>query len=103
MFLPRDIDYFIYHLCIHKRFMLHFLVVSEVTNSSSCFAYRVKRDYIGLLYCINILSFELQDENRYNAGRGSHVNLKRAERARVTISKIPGIFLSKKTLFSSSG
>ncbi|KAH7516207.1 hypothetical protein FEM48_Zijuj10G0110800 [Ziziphus jujuba var. spinosa] len=25
-----------------------------------------------------------QDENRYNAGRGAHINLKRAERARVT-------------------
>ncbi|KAG7032596.1 65-kDa microtubule-associated protein 6 [Cucurbita argyrosperma subsp. argyrosperma] len=32
-----------------------------------------------------------QDENRYNAGRGSHVNLKRAERARVTVSKISAI------------
>ena len=30
--------------------------------------------------------------NRDNAGRGGHVNLKRAERARVTINKIPGIF-----------
>ncbi|ESQ33116.1 hypothetical protein EUTSA_v100040091mg, partial [Eutrema salsugineum] len=29
------------------------------------------------------------DENRYSAGRGGHVNLKRAERARVTINKIP--------------
>lgn len=29
-----------------------------------------------------------QDTNRYNAGRGAHLNLKRAERARVTISKI---------------
>ncbi|XP_023550078.1 65-kDa microtubule-associated protein 6-like [Cucurbita pepo subsp. pepo] len=32
-----------------------------------------------------------QDENRYNAGRGSHVNLKRAERARLSVSKIPAI------------
>ncbi|XP_062172300.1 65-kDa microtubule-associated protein 6 [Alnus glutinosa] len=32
-----------------------------------------------------------QDENRYNAGRGAHINLKRAERARVTVSKIPAI------------
>lgn len=32
-----------------------------------------------------------RDENRYSAGRGSHINLKRAERARITISKIPGI------------
>ncbi|KAM4119865.1 hypothetical protein ACJW30_03G091600 [Castanea mollissima] len=41
-----------------------------------------------------------QDDNRYNAGRGAHINLKRAERARVTISKIPAIVdnLIKKTL-----
>ncbi|XWS22937.1 hypothetical protein CRYUN_Cryun29cG0078500 [Craigia yunnanensis] len=32
-----------------------------------------------------------QDENRYNAGRGAHINLKRAEKARVTVSKIPAI------------
>ena len=36
--------------------------------------------------------FGFQDENRYSAGRGGHVNLKRAERARVTINKIPGTF-----------
>ncbi|EOA23660.1 hypothetical protein CARUB_v10016866mg [Capsella rubella] len=40
------------------------------------------------------------DENRYSAGRGGHVNLKRAERARVTINKIPGMVdtLIKRTL-----
>ncbi|KAJ6848201.1 65-kDa microtubule-associated protein 6-like [Iris pallida] len=32
-----------------------------------------------------------QDENRYSAGRGSHLNLKRAEKARVTVTKIPAI------------
>uniref|UniRef100_A0A7N0ZU31 Uncharacterized protein n=2 Tax=Kalanchoe fedtschenkoi TaxID=63787 RepID=A0A7N0ZU31_KALFE len=32
-----------------------------------------------------------QDVNRYSAGRGAHLNLKRAERARVTVSKIPTI------------
>ncbi|KAM7487820.1 hypothetical protein LguiB_025304 [Lonicera macranthoides] len=32
-----------------------------------------------------------QDENRYSAGRGAHVNLKRAERARITVNKIPAI------------
>ncbi|GMH26278.1 hypothetical protein Nepgr_028121 [Nepenthes gracilis] len=32
-----------------------------------------------------------RDENRYNAGRGSHINLKRAERARMTVNKIPVI------------
>ncbi|KAG8637579.1 hypothetical protein MANES_15G138700v8 [Manihot esculenta] len=40
------------------------------------------------------------DSNRYNAGRGAHINLKRAERARVTISKIPAMVdnLINKTL-----
>ncbi|KAG2301713.1 hypothetical protein Bca52824_030364 [Brassica carinata] len=40
------------------------------------------------------------DVNRYSAGRGGHVNLKRAERARVTINKIPAMVdnLIKKTL-----
>lgn len=31
-----------------------------------------------------------QDDNRYNAGRGAHIMLKRAEKARVLVSKIPG-------------
>ncbi|KAK7273560.1 hypothetical protein RIF29_14616 [Crotalaria pallida] len=41
-----------------------------------------------------------QDVNRYSAGRGAHINLKRAERARVTISKIPAMVdnLINKTL-----
>ncbi|XP_065867278.1 65-kDa microtubule-associated protein 5 [Euphorbia lathyris] len=32
-----------------------------------------------------------KDENRYNAGRGAHKNLKRAEKARVLVSKISSI------------
>ncbi|KAI4390083.1 hypothetical protein MLD38_002231 [Melastoma candidum] len=32
-----------------------------------------------------------QDDNRYNASRGAHLNLKRAEKARVLISKIPAM------------
>lgn len=32
-----------------------------------------------------------RDENRYSAGRGAHINLKRAERARIMISKIPAM------------
>ncbi|KAJ8646857.1 hypothetical protein MRB53_008605 [Persea americana] len=32
-----------------------------------------------------------KDDNRYSAGRGAHINLKRAERARVTVNKISGI------------
>ncbi|WZY98865.1 hypothetical protein YC2023_071194 [Brassica napus] len=30
------------------------------------------------------------DHNRYSASRGAHLNLKRAENARVLVSKIPG-------------
>ncbi|GFS39098.1 microtubule associated protein (MAP65/ASE1) family protein [Actinidia rufa] len=30
-----------------------------------------------------------RDVNRYSAGRGAHINLKRAERARITVNKIP--------------
>lgn len=30
----------------------------------------------------------VQDENRYSAGRGVHKNLKRAEKARILVSKL---------------
>ncbi|KAK4402650.1 microtubule-associated protein 8 [Sesamum angolense] len=33
----------------------------------------------------------LQDENRYSVSRGAHKNLKRAERARVMVNKIPAL------------
>ncbi|XP_062179200.1 65-kDa microtubule-associated protein 5-like [Phragmites australis] len=32
-----------------------------------------------------------RDQNRYNAGRGAHKNLKRAEKARTLVSKIPSL------------
>ncbi|KAH9322179.1 hypothetical protein KI387_016818, partial [Taxus chinensis] len=32
-----------------------------------------------------------KDENRYNSSRGAHLNLKRAERARVLVNKIPAL------------
>uniref|UniRef100_A0A1D1XZ81 65-kDa microtubule-associated protein 1 n=2 Tax=Anthurium amnicola TaxID=1678845 RepID=A0A1D1XZ81_9ARAE len=32
-----------------------------------------------------------RDENRYNASRGAHLNLKRAEKARVVVNKIPAL------------
>lgn len=31
------------------------------------------------------------DQNRYSAGRGAHLSLKRAERARITVNKIPAM------------
>ncbi|KAI4307946.1 hypothetical protein L6164_031070 [Bauhinia variegata] len=32
-----------------------------------------------------------RDENRYNASRGAHLNLKRAEKARIMVNKIPAL------------
>ncbi|KRH14311.2 hypothetical protein GLYMA_14G018300v4 [Glycine max] len=32
-----------------------------------------------------------RDENRYNASRGAHINLKRAEKARILVNKIPAL------------
>lgn len=32
-----------------------------------------------------------RDENRYNSSRGAHLNLKRAEKARILVSKIPAL------------
>ncbi|KAL5729777.1 hypothetical protein ACHQM5_002678 [Ranunculus cassubicifolius] len=32
-----------------------------------------------------------RDDNRYNSSRGAHINLKRAEKARVLVSKIPAL------------
>ncbi|KAI3517599.1 hypothetical protein L1887_16814 [Cichorium endivia] len=41
-----------------------------------------------------------RDDNRYNAGRGAHLTLKRAEKARALVNKLPGIVeaLSVKTI-----
>lgn len=33
----------------------------------------------------------LQDDNRYNSSRGAHLNLKRAEKARILVNKIPAL------------
>lgn len=33
-----------------------------------------------------------QDENRYSVSRGAHKNLRRAERARIMVSRMPGIY-----------
>jgi len=45
--------------------------------------------FVCILNCLfNYVSY--QDENRFSAVRGAHKNLKRAEKARSLISKIPG-------------
>lgn len=40
------------------------------------------------------LFLDVQDENRYNAGRGTHLILKRAEKARNLVSRLPGNLFS---------
>ncbi|KAG9157346.1 hypothetical protein Leryth_004987 [Lithospermum erythrorhizon] len=37
------------------------------------------------------LEVNIQDDNRYNAGRGAHLALKRAEKARVLVNKLPAM------------
>ncbi|KAI5593535.1 hypothetical protein BDE02_03G020200 [Populus trichocarpa] len=41
-----------------------------------------------------------RDDNRYNAGRGAHLTLKRAEKARNLVNKMPGMVeaLASKTM-----
>nr|KYP59490.1 Protein regulator of cytokinesis 1 [Cajanus cajan] len=47
-------------------------------------------DYNRIIFLIWI-NFTLTDENRYNASRGAHLNLKRAEKARILVNKIPAL------------
>ncbi|KAG8472476.1 hypothetical protein CXB51_034273 [Gossypium anomalum] len=47
---------------------------------------------IDLQYCIEVTrNYSDNDDNRYNASRGAHLNLKRAEKARILVNKIPGM------------
>lgn len=43
-----------------------------------------------LYYIMFYISSMFQDETRYSVSRGAHKNLRRAERARVIVNKIPG-------------
>ncbi|RVW79867.1 65-kDa microtubule-associated protein 1 [Vitis vinifera] len=47
----------------------------------------------GMLSLLTQLDIALpkQDENRYNSSRGAHLNLKRAEKARILVNKIPAL------------
>lgn len=42
-------------------------------------------------HCMSDIARVKQDDTRYNATRGAHLNLKRAEKARVLVNKIPGM------------
>ena len=53
-----------------------------------CLVSDLFRENIGHLYHLPFSS-TFQDENRYSAVRGAHKNLKRAEKARILVSKIP--------------
>ena len=41
------------------------------------------------MYILNYDLCFVQDQNRYSAAKGVHLNLKRAERARLLVSKLP--------------
>jgi hypothetical protein len=47
-----------------------------------------KKFFLRMLKCF--LCVQLQNENRYNVGKGTHIVLKRAEKARALVSKMPG-------------
>ncbi|KAG2240032.1 hypothetical protein Bca4012_067652 [Brassica carinata] len=50
------------------------------------------KDSVFLHFVISYVIFLfVQDENRYNAGRGSHLILKRAEKARALVNKLPAM------------
>ena len=61
---------------------------SMVRFFSSSFKYKyIKNPFSKKILAAN---FPIQDENRYSVSRGAHKNLKRAERARLMVNKIPG-------------
>jgi len=62
------------------------------SSKSSFICLKLKNIAVLNLSCSNSCVqhiYLFQDQNRYNAGRGAHINLKRAEKARVLVSKIP--------------
>ena len=72
------------------------MVNDEVKHSEK--EQQIKLDFLEsrwnyLIWWCNLNGIVLlkQDENRYNASRGAHLNLKRAEKARILVNKIPGI------------
>lgn len=68
--------------------------LEEYSKVISKFINSYVKAYNSIKYCwwgILILTYGcLQDENRYSVSRGAHKNLKRAERARIIVNKIPG-------------
>ncbi|KAH0914146.1 hypothetical protein HID58_028592, partial [Brassica napus] len=46
---------------------------------------------LGALFLQPSFLLRVEDQNRYSASRGAHLNLKRAEKARVLVSKIPAM------------
>lgn len=62
-----------------------FSTASLIVAFNSCASFPI-------LNIIILSSYAKQDENRYNASRGAHLNLKRAEKARILVNKIPGMY-----------
>ncbi|OWM87282.1 hypothetical protein CDL15_Pgr022389 [Punica granatum] len=56
-----------------------------------------KEDIFAKILTGRHIFWQVKDENRYSAGRGAHKNLKRAEKARILVSKIPSMVESLKS------
>lgn len=54
--------------------------------------YKVTK-FVTFFLIFSVYFSTLQDDNRYNAGRGAHLTLKRAEKARNLVNKLPGKLL----------
>ncbi|CAA3005754.1 65-kDa microtubule-associated 3-like [Olea europaea subsp. europaea] len=85
--------------CLLEQIELQIAEVKEEAFSRKEILERVEK-WIAACEEENWLEEYDRDENRYNAGRGTHLNLKRAEKARVLVSKLPAMVdaLATKTI-----
>lgn len=74
--------------CEEERWLEEYSMV--ISNPSKYIPVQHYPGYTKLSYHVILISNCLQDENRYSVSRGAHKNLKRAERARIIVNKIPG-------------
>lgn len=72
--------------CEEECWLEEYNRVINLCIHSSCLLCLVLLQFLTALFSTAFF----QDENRYNAGRGAHLTLKRAEKARAMVNKIPG-------------
>lgn len=74
-----------YQVCFRHMVLLCTSIVLPIPFS-------MKLNALAWLWTLTLMFSYRQDDNRYSATRGAHLNLKRAEKARVLVNKIPGMF-----------